>query len=76
MNYLLKQSLQQQIPIEMIYMKRNGECTKRKIIVQRQTDQLIQAYCLSKKTMRTFRKDCILALAPIKLTRSSAHAVS
>ncbi|ABV63537.1 MULTISPECIES: hypothetical protein [Bacillus] len=76
MNYLLKQSLQQQIPIEMIYMKKNGECTKRKIIVQRQTDQLIQAYCLSKKTMRTFRKDCILALAPIKLTRSSAHAVS
>ena len=76
MNYLLKQSLQQQIPIEMIYMKKNGECTKRKIIVQRQTDQLIQAYCLSKKRMRTFRKDCILALAPIKLTRSSAHAVS
>ncbi|WP_144502886.1 WYL domain-containing protein [Bacillus pumilus] len=76
MNYLLKQSLQQQILIEMIYMKKNGECTKRKIIVQRQTDQLIQAYCLSKKTMRTFRKDCILALAPIKLTRSSAHAVS
>ncbi|MBU8637841.1 WYL domain-containing protein [Bacillus pumilus] len=76
MNYLLKQSLQQQIPIEMIYMKKNGECTKRKIIVQRQTDQLIQAYCLSKKTMRTFRNDCILALAPIKLTRSSAHAVS
>ncbi len=76
MNYLLKQSLQQQIPIEMIYMKKNGECTKRKIIVQRQTDQLIQAYCLSKKTMRTFRKDCILALAPIKLIRSSAHAVS
>ncbi|EDW22690.1 hypothetical protein MHH54_14855 [Bacillus sp. FSL K6-4563] len=76
MNYLLKQSLQQQIPIEMIYMKKNGECTKRKIIVHRQTDQLIQAYCLSKKTMRTFRKDCILALAPIKWTRSSAHAVS
>lgn len=76
MNYLLKQSLQHQIPIEMIYMKKNGECTKRKIIVQRQTDQLIQAYCLSKKTMRTFRNDCILALAPIKLTRSSAHAVS
>lgn len=76
MNYLLKQSLHQEIPIEMIYMKKNGECTKRKIIVQRQTDQLIQAYCLSKKTMRTFRKDCILALAPIKLTRSSAHAVS
>ncbi|MGE6626634.1 hypothetical protein [Bacillus pumilus] len=76
MNYLLKQSLQQQIPIEMIYMKKNGECTKRKIIVHRQTDQLIQAYCLSKKTMRTFRKDCILALAPIKLIRSSAHAVS
>ncbi|OUZ12008.1 hypothetical protein [Bacillus pumilus] len=76
MNYLLKQSLQQQISIEMIYMKKNGECTKRKIIVQRQTDQLIQAYCLSKKTMRTFRKDCILALAPIKLIRSSAHAVS
>ncbi|KIL17706.1 hypothetical protein [Bacillus pumilus] len=76
MNYLLKQSLQQHIPIEMIYMKKNGECTKRKIIVHRQTDQLIQAYCLSKKTMRTFRKDCILALAPIKLIRSSAHAVS
>ncbi|MFX0109815.1 hypothetical protein [Bacillus pumilus] len=76
MNYLLKQSLQQQIPIEMIYMKKNGECTKRKIIVHRQTDQLIQTYCLSKKTMRTFRKDCILALAPIKWNRSSAHAVS
>ncbi|WP_144485042.1 WYL domain-containing protein [Bacillus pumilus] len=76
MNYLLKQSLHQQVPIEMIYMKKNGECTKRQIIVHRQTDQLIQAYCLSKKTMRTFRKDCILALAPIKLTRSSAHAVS
>ncbi|MBD3860910.1 hypothetical protein IEE86_14345 [Bacillus sp. 28A-2] len=76
MNYLLKQSLHQQIPIEMIYMKKNGECTKRKIIVHRQTDQLIQAYCLSKKTMRTFRKDCILALAPIKLTNPPAHAVS
>ncbi|MFB8735678.1 hypothetical protein ACEQPO_24165 [Bacillus sp. SL00103] len=76
MNYLLKQSLQQQIPIEMDLYEENGECTKRKIIVQRQTDQLIQAYCLSKKTMRTFRNDCILCPCSIKLTRSSAHAVS
>ncbi|MFJ5964682.1 hypothetical protein [Bacillus sp. NPDC093026] len=76
MNYLLKQSLHQKTPIEMIYMKKNGDCTKRKIIVHRQSEQLIQAYCLSKKTMRTFRKDCILALAPIRFTKPSAHAVS
>ncbi|AMB90968.1 MULTISPECIES: hypothetical protein [Bacillus] len=76
MNYLLKQSLHQQIPIDMIYMKKNGECSKRKIIVHRQTEQFIQAYCLSKKTIRTFRKDCILALAPIKVNHPSAHAVS
>ncbi|MDM5299357.1 hypothetical protein QUF51_14485 [Bacillus pumilus] len=76
MNYLLNQSLHQQIPIEMIYMKKNGECTKRKIIVHRDTEHFIQAYCLSKKTIRTFRRDCILALAPIKLIKPSAHAVS
>ncbi len=38
MNYLLIQSLHQQIPIDMIYMKKNGECTKRKIIIHRQTE--------------------------------------
>ena len=74
MNYLLKQSLHQQIPIEMIYLKKM-ECTEKNHCPP-SNGSAHPSILFIEKTMRTFRKDCILALAPIKWTHSSAHAVS
>ncbi|MGE6629948.1 WYL domain-containing protein [Bacillus sp. NPDC077027] len=76
MNQLLEKSLHQHMPTEMIYMKTNGDCSKRKVIVHKHQEDYIQAYCLLKKKIRTFRKDRILALSPIRIMNQRTNAVS
>lgn len=51
--------------IEMIYMKNNGEISKRKINVISVEGNTFKAYCFLRNTKRTFIIDNVLAFVPI-----------
>lgn len=61
----LLKSMQQGQIIEVIYMSKLGEVTKRRIKVIKLYGATFQAYCFLRKTKRTFKVDNILAIAPI-----------
>ncbi|WP_342600798.1 transcriptional regulator [Psychrobacillus sp. FSL H8-0483] len=50
---------------EMIYMKNNGEITKRRIKVLSVTEDSFKAYCFLRSTKRTFKIDNVLAFVPV-----------
>lgn len=49
MNYLLKKSLTEAIPVEIIYQSKNNEFTERTILVKAKNETYITAYCYRKK---------------------------
>lgn len=50
---------------EMIYMKNNGEISKRRIKVLSVDEDSFHAYCFLRDTKRTFRIENVLAFVPI-----------
>ncbi|MEK3955287.1 transcriptional regulator [Psychrobacillus sp. FSL K6-1464] len=50
---------------EMIYMKNNGEISKRKIKVISISKDSFQAYCFLRNTKRTFKINNVLAFVPV-----------
>ncbi|QUG41230.1 transcriptional regulator [Psychrobacillus sp. INOP01] len=56
-------SMQQNQIVEMIYMKDNGEISKRKFV--NVSNDSFQAYCFLRGTMRTFKIENVLASVPI-----------
>lgn len=50
--------------MDIVYMAKNGEVTKRRIKVIKLYGESFQAYCFLRKTKRTFKVDNILALIP------------
>jgi predicted DNA-binding transcriptional regulator YafY len=54
--------------LEMIYMAKNGQISKRRIRVLQVGDVSFRAYCFLRKSNRTFIIDNVLALVPIKVT--------
>ncbi|MCY9109125.1 WYL domain-containing protein [Bacillus atrophaeus] len=66
MNILIKRSLEDRVPIDIIYMKKDGSICKRTIIVKHQNSHDIKAFCCTKKQMRTFLLDSILSCAPVQ----------
>ncbi|NQD68265.1 hypothetical protein HP456_20360 [Bacillus haikouensis] len=69
MNKLLIRSLNEQFPIEIIYMAPHQQLTKRKIIVKRVNLDSIVSYCFLRKQLRTFRVEHILAAYPLLKSR-------
>ena len=51
--------------IEMIYMKNNGEISKRRVKVISVAGNTFKAYCFLRNTKRTFKIDSVLAFVPI-----------
>ncbi len=51
--------------VEIIYVAKNGEISKRKIKVIHVSNQSITAYCFVKKARRSFLIDNILSLLPV-----------
>ena len=49
----------------MIYMKDNGEVSKRKVKALSVGDDTFKAYCFLRNTKRTFKIDNVLAFVPI-----------
>ncbi|WP_391122068.1 transcriptional regulator [Psychrobacillus sp. L3] len=50
---------------DMIYMKKNGEISKRKVKVLSVTGDSFKAYCFLRNTKRTFKIDNVLAFVPV-----------
>ncbi|MBM7653660.1 hypothetical protein [Neobacillus cucumis] len=64
MDGLLIRSIEEHMPIEMIYLAENQELSQRKLIVKEINDDHIRAYCLLRKQMRTFKRENILSVMP------------
>ncbi|OKL37040.1 hypothetical protein [Domibacillus mangrovi] len=63
MNGLLLTSLEETMPIELMYMAKDNMITKRRIIVTKINQDYIKAYCFTRKQKRTFKLENILAVA-------------
>lgn len=57
----LEISLREHRPVGLIYIDRNGVLTQRTVQVTALEDEIVQAYCLTRRATRTFRREQILA---------------
>nr|WP_263328294.1 hypothetical protein [Neobacillus sp. Marseille-Q6967] len=64
MEGLFLRSIEENLPLEMIYLSEDNEISQRKLLVKEVNDQYIRAYCLLRKQVRTFRRDNILSIMP------------
>ncbi|MEC1523963.1 hypothetical protein P9D43_18355 [Neobacillus niacini] len=64
MDGLLLRSIEDNIPLEMIYLSQDQKISQRRLLVKEVNDDYIRAYCLLRKQMRTFRRENILSLMP------------
>jgi hypothetical protein len=59
-DFSLKYSLENKVPVTIIYQK-GMEITQRKVIVKEIQSDIVKTYCCNKKATRNFKKDNILA---------------
>lgn len=59
------ESMQNNQIVEMIYMKDNGEISKRKVKVLSVEGKTFKVYCFLRKTKRIFKIDNVLAFVPV-----------
>lgn len=64
MDGLFNRSIEENIPLEMIYLADNQELSQRSLIVKEVNDEYIRAYCLLRKQIRTFKRGNILSIMP------------
>jgi predicted DNA-binding transcriptional regulator YafY len=64
MDGLLLRSIEESIPLEMIYLSEDQQISQRKLLVKEVNDEYIRAYCLLRKQIRTFRRENILSIMP------------
>lgn len=63
MNCLFRYSLDNKLPIDLIYMRSNGEITQRSVIVLRISVDGILAFDLNKQQVRSFKLANVLSAA-------------
>lgn len=64
MDGLFIRSIEEHMPLEMIYLAKNQELSQRKLIVMEVNEEYIRAYCLLRKQVRTFKRKNILSIMP------------
>lgn len=69
MEGLFLRSIEENIPLEMIYLADNQELSQRRLIIKEVNDEYIRAYCLLRKQMRTFKRENILSIIPDSRTK-------
>lgn len=74
MKGLFLTSLEQQIPVEIMYISSKGTITDRLIIVKGIEENFIRAYCLTKRQPRIFIRTNILSAAKLKTRRGVNYA--
>lgn len=65
-NYVLKYSLERQVPIDIIYQK-DMEITQRKVQIKKIEGNIVYAYCYHRKALRNFRMENILSASFTKI---------
>jgi predicted DNA-binding transcriptional regulator YafY len=73
MDGLFLRSIEENIPLEMIYLSEDHHLTQRKLIVKEIDDQYIRAYCLLRHEMRTFKRENILSILPDRVKQNYLH---
>lgn len=64
MDALFLRSIEENIPLEMIYLSETNELSQRKLIIKEVNEEYIRAYCLLRRQVRTFRRNNILSIMP------------
>lgn len=64
MDGLFLRSIEENIPLEMIYLSETNELSQRKLIIKEVNEEYIRAYCLLRRQVRTFRRNNILSIMP------------
>jgi predicted DNA-binding transcriptional regulator YafY len=64
MDGLFIRSIEENIPLEMIYFDANQELSQRRLLVKEVNDEYIRAYCLLRKQIRIFKRENILSIMP------------
>lgn len=57
--------------VDMMYIAKSGEITKRRIKVTKISDDSFSAYCFLKHSKRTFKIENVLALLPVTRKESA-----
>ncbi|MER2260854.1 MAG: transcriptional regulator [Psychrobacillus sp.] len=65
MRILILKSMKANQLSEMIYMKHNGEISKRRVKVLSVSKDSFQAYCFLRGTKRVFKIENVLAFVPV-----------
>ncbi|MBK3495336.1 transcriptional regulator [Viridibacillus sp. YIM B01967] len=60
----LIKAMQRNQVIDLMYMSKGGEITKRRVKIIKMTAESFQAYCFAKQAKRTFIIDNVLAAVP------------
>ncbi len=63
----LVKSMKYNESLDMMYMAKDGQISKRRIRVLQVGEVSFRAYCFLRKSNRTFKIDNVLALVPIKV---------
>ncbi|EJQ43676.1 hypothetical protein IEQ_05004 [Bacillus cereus BAG6X1-2] len=66
MNHLLKCSLDQKIPIDLIYLKGLGDFSQRTVIVRKIYEDRVLVYCMQKQQVRTLKIANILSVDKVR----------
>ena len=74
MNCLFKYSLENKLPIDLIYMNKRGEITQRSVIVRKLSVVGILAFDLGKQQLRSFKRENMLSTAKQKPKRGVNYA--
>ncbi|QGQ46772.1 hypothetical protein [Metabacillus sediminilitoris] len=67
----IKFSQENQVPIEMIYLSKDGTFSQRKVIVKKITSEKIVAFCLLRNQIRSFQLDRVLSASWSKQIHAS-----
>jgi predicted DNA-binding transcriptional regulator YafY len=69
MDGIFLRAIEENIPLEMIYLSKDQQLTQRKLLVMEVNDEYIRAYCLLRKQIRTFQRENILSIMPDTRTK-------
>jgi len=70
MNGMLLRSMEENMPLEVIYLSQKNELSQRKMIIRSIRGNDVYAYCLLRNKMRTFKLENILSARPDKTRRA------
>lgn len=74
MNCLFKNSLENKLPIDLIYINDAGELTHRSVIVRKITVEGILTFDIGKQQLRAFKRANILSAAKQRRKRGINYA--